>query len=183
MNNLVPAIVSIALWSTLLYGQGQFRFSNASAPTRLYTIDGPLAGPGIWAHMYIGVTPDNLVPVGASAEHIFPPVGVVRGGIVVVDWIFYGVEAFVQMVAWDGVLWGTDLANVPSTQLGATDVVPIILTGTARPPIQTPQFTVPAVVPPIPEPSVASICLVGSALAFAAYLRHVCQVRRKCKCK
>jgi hypothetical protein len=178
MNKLVPAILSIALWSTMLYGQGEFMFRNASAPTRLYTIDGPLAGPGIWAHMYIGETPDNLVPVGASAEHIFPPVGVVRGGIVVVDWIPPGGDAFVQMVAWDGVLWGTDLANVPSTQFGATDIVPITLAGgTPGPPVPTPEFTVPAVVPRIPEPSAANICLVGGVLAFAAYLRRLCPRR------
>jgi hypothetical protein len=183
MKTVVLITLGAVLWLTEVYGQGVFEFNNAYARTRLYTIDGPLAGPGIWAHMYVGETPNDLIPVGASAEHIFPPVGAVRGGDIVVDWIPYGGDAFVQMVAWDGGLWGTDLANVPPTQLGATDIVPITLAGTPGGPIPIPRFTVPAVVPPIPEPSAASICLMGSALAFAVYVHCSSQVRRKCKCK
>lgn len=52
-------------------GQGYFYFGNFSAPTRLWSADGPLAGRGICAQMLVGDAPDSMVPVGNPAEHYF----------------------------------------------------------------------------------------------------------------
>jgi hypothetical protein len=153
------------------YAQGTFLFYNGSAPTRLGSIDGPLAGYGIWAQMLVGRTSEDLQPIFIPLEHSADGVvgGVVR---VTVDGIGCLETAYIQMVAWDGQYWGATLDNVPVDQLGRTDIVPHPLGGCKLLPVGAPDFTQPAVVPPIPEPSATGICLVGAALAFAVYLRH-----------
>jgi hypothetical protein len=147
------------------WGQGVFLFFNASAPTHLESIDGPLAGPGIWAQMLAGATPDELSPVSVSLQHGGD--GLV-GGIfpVTVPGINCLEQAYIQMVAWDGSYWGSELAGVPENQLGRTDIVPHILTGCYNLPVGAPRFTQPAIVPPIPEPSVWALALVGGAALF-----------------
>jgi hypothetical protein len=158
------------------YAQGTFLFYNGSAPTRLGSIDGPFAGYGIWAQMLVGRTAEDLQPIFIALEH--SPDGVVGGVVrVTVDGIGCLETAYIQMVAWDGVYWGTTLENVPLDQLGRTDIVPHPLGGCKLLPVFAPDFTQPAIVPPIPEPSMASIYLVGTALAFAAYLGRSCRQR------
>jgi hypothetical protein len=142
-------------------GQGVFLFFNASAPTRIGSVDGPLAGPGIWAQMLAGSNFSSLSPVGMPREHGLE--GLV-GGVVytTVPTIPAHSYAQVQMVAWDGTLWGTNLASVPSDQLGLTDVVSVFLmTGVFPEGAVAPRFTQPAIVPPIPEPSTLGIAVIA----------------------
>jgi hypothetical protein len=152
------------------YAQGTFLFYNGSAPTRLGSIDGPLAGRGIWAQMLVGTTSQDLQPIFIPLEHSGE--GLVGGLVLVtVDGIPCREDVYLQMVAWDGRYWGMTLENVPLDQLGRTDIVAHPLGG-CKPPAFAPDFTQPAIVPPIPEPSATGICLVGGVLAFAAYLRR-----------
>ena len=139
--------------------QGTFLFSNRSAPTQLGSEDGPLAGSGIWAHMFVGELSEVLAPLGMSAEHIIN--GIVFGGRITVPFAPPGNAVYVQMVAWDGDVWGTDLSAVPLGQLGRTDVVSVFLASPTLPSLE-PQFTQPAIVPPIPEPSTTVLAALGA---------------------
>ncbi len=105
-------------------GQGVFIASNVDAPTRIGSFDGPLAGPGIWGQFLTGSTADSLTPIDVPLEHVS---GGRLSGPGIVPGIPCGETAYVQMVAWDGTIWGTALEGVPATQLGRTDIVPVIL--------------------------------------------------------
>jgi len=136
------------------HAQGTFILSNETAFTRLGSIDGPFAGPGIWGQALGGFTVDSLTPLGSPVEHrvggplaFFPTI--------IVPWAGIGERIYVQMVVWDGTVWGNSLASVPTDQLGHTDTVPIFLVSPTSPQF-FPQFTQPAVVP-VPEPSVFSL--------------------------
>ena len=75
-----------------------------------------------------------------------------------VPWAGIYSTIFVQMAVWDGTVWGTSIAGAPTDQLGYTDTVPVFLTsptGNTR----FSEFTQPAVVPVVPEPS--TFLLVG----------------------
>ena len=151
-------------------GQGLFLGANTSARTRIGSIDGPFAGPGIWGQFLAGSNPASMFPVGLTREH--SGMGFFSSGEVAVPGIPGGSFAFVQMVAWDGTAWGSTLAAVPADQLGRTDIVPEYLS-TPIQPIFAPHFTQPAVVPPIPEPSLWALGLVGgSILLFSRRARH-----------
>jgi len=106
---------------TLAESQGLFLFSNFTAPTRLGSSNGPLAGRGIWAQMLVGQSTDSLTPVDMPVEHIGN--GIASGRVVAVPEIPPNTFAYIQMVAWDGIRWGTSLNGVPSDQLGRTDIV------------------------------------------------------------
>jgi len=169
MRTTIPILATAALISVQAYAQGTFYFSNFRAPTRLWTIDGPPAGRGIWAQMLAGTTVEDLVSIGVPREHLAD--GVVYGGVVTVPGIPEFETAYLQMVAWDGQLWGTNLAGVPTDQLGRTDTVPHDLGGSIMPAL-SPLFTQPAIVP-IPEPSVLALTvLAGAALFIRRRLRH-----------
>jgi hypothetical protein len=164
MKRIILASGLFVAMAWLGYSQGEFVFFNGHVPTRLYSIDGPLAGFGIGAQMLAGPQPDSLNPVGVSEEH--SPDGVVGGGSIPVPGIPIGGVAYVQMVAWDGRLWGTVLEAVPSDQLGSTDIVGMTLGGFPLP-VGAPPFTRPAIVP-IPEP--ASLPLGSSAALVLLFL-------------
>jgi hypothetical protein len=174
MNKLLFLLAMSGMAITLhVHGQGQFVFYNLSAPTRLVSIDGPLAGPGIWAEMLAGRTPDRLSPLGFPAQHFGD--GLVVGFNLTVQGIDCFETAYIQMVAWDGRLWGTSLEGVPADQLGRTDIVPHMLTCYPLP-VYSPMFTQPAIVP-IPEPSVVMLGILAGSLAFVGrfarrQLRH-----------
>jgi hypothetical protein len=163
MKTLELLFILVVCFARSGLSQGSFLFDNSSAPTRLGTIDGPLAGPGIWARMLAGTTQGSLIPVGSPRQHFGE--GRVSDGIVIVEGIGCFETAYVQMVAWDGQAWGSSLADVPLDQLGRTDIVPRILSCDPLP-VLAPDFTQPAVVPPIPEPSISTLGLLGGLVAF-----------------
>jgi hypothetical protein len=166
MKFLVLAMVMLLATDSL--GQGVFGYSNSGARTRMGSADGPLAGTNVYAQMFAGAQPGSLSPVGLVDFHME---GVVFAGLVSVPGIPAYTNAYVQMVAWDSTFWGTTLANVPADQLGRTDVVTVFLTTGVFPDIAfVPQFTQPAIVPPIPEPSVWA--LGALALGAAGLLRR-----------
>jgi hypothetical protein len=157
-----------------LLAQGRILFvNNSNSLTRLWSLDGPLAGPGIWAQMLAGPTAQSLSPVGAPAEHV--GMGFVRGvgsAIIEVPTVPCNTLGYAQMVVWDGRLWGTDYASVPANQLGATDVVAVWMNCFPYP-AYAPPFSQPAIVP-IPEPPAWALWLPGGALVI--WLRD----RRQC---
>ena len=169
MKRLMILVGTLLLSSVLGHSQGTFLFFNPTAPTRLGSADGPLAGPTIWAQMLAGGTPETLLPVGFSLPHDMN--GIVGGAVyVAVPGIPCREYAYIQMVAWDRQYWGRFLQNVPLDQLGRTDIVRHWLTGCDGLPVLGPEFTQPAIVPPIPEPSTALLGLLGWGLLFAGHL-------------
>lgn len=164
-------IISLILFVPFFgFSQGMFLFSNVRAPTRIGAVDGPLAGPGIWAQMLVGTNSESLTPVALPREHRGN--GFVSGfTTITVPDIDGGTLAYVQMWAWDGARWGTSLAGVPNDQLGKTDIVPIFLTFSFDPQF-APLFNQSAIVP-IPEPSAFALTVVGAGvLWFAARTRR-----------
>ena len=154
-------LILLILWSPLEgYTQGWFLLLNYTAPTRIGSIDGPLAGAGIWAQALGGFAEDSLTPIGVPVEHD-------TGGFVneeiTVPWAPRGNTIFVQMLVWDGGAWGTSFVSVPTDQFGQTDIVQVFLSG----PLEAgdiPEFTQSAIVPPIPEPSEIVMAILGAAL-------------------
>jgi len=170
------AVVFLLIAQGAGQGQGIFTFANPTARTHIGSIDGPLAGPEIFARMLAGPTAENLAVIGTgSVPHLTN--GLVIGGIVQVPTVPPFGTAYVQMVVWDSRLWGTDLAFVPEQWLGRTDIVPRIV----APPEQgagPPAFGRSAIVP-IPEPGVVGLALVsGTVFICTAYARRRCAGNR-----
>ena len=152
-------------------GQGQFLFYNGAARTRIGSIDDALAGRGFWAQMLAGENSTSLTPVGMPLEHTTN--GAVGGIIrVTVPNVPPYTDAYIQMVAWDGTLWGTSLSGVPLDQLGRTDTVSVYLTtGNFPDVIQAPMFTQSAIVP-VPEPSTWALLALSTAGLWCAHRRR-----------
>ena len=159
------SLIVMAVSMNVVFAQGTFGFANFEHPTRLGTIDGPLANTEYWGQMLAGPSPDELFAVGDSLPHFRN--GTI-GGLIVVT--VTGIEcrqfAYIQFVAWDGDAWGTDLQLVPEHQLGRTDIVSHLLAGCLGDPETAPRFTQPAVVPPIPEPSTMALLLLAVGMAL-----------------
>ncbi len=148
--------------SGYLYAQGVFLGSNASARTRVGSVDGPLAGTNIIGQMLGGPGASSLQPVGPIEYHNN---GIFSASYITVPDVPPRELAYVQLVAWDSTFWGTSLWGVPPDQLGRTDVVTVFLTTGVFPDITyAPHFTQPAVVPPIPEPSAFALTIMGCGL-------------------
>jgi len=157
-------IVSLTLLVPFLVSaQGFFLGANSSVPTRIGTMDGSLAGAGYWAQFIVGTNLDSLTPVGMALEHA-------NGRIVISEILVPGIDggrfAYLQMVAWNGILWGTSLDSVPQDQLGRTDVVFHYLAYSFQPSF-TPSFTQPAIVP-VPEPSTFASSALGIGVLWLA---------------
>lgn len=77
------------------------------------------------------------------------------------------------MLAWDGDLWGTTLADVPTDQLGRTDAVQVVLAHLDN--AMYPRFTQPVIVPD-PEPSVLAMTVMGGGLLLGRRRKgkHMC---------
>ena len=171
------AILIVGLVPLQASAQGTFVWSNPTAPTRLYKLDGPLAGTGIWGQMLVGTDAGNVMPLGIATEHIRignRSTGIVSGlgnGIVSVPGIECRQFTYIQFVAWDGEAWGTDLEFVPEHQLGRTDIVSHLLAGCLGDPETAPRFTQPAMVPPIPEPSTMALLLLAGGAAIISTRR------------
>jgi len=164
-----------ALWicaSVSLYAQGVFVGSNlfGEARTRLGSFDGPFAGTNIVGQMLGGPNPSSLQPVGPIDYHNNGEFAIAR--ITVPDVPAYE-YAYVQLLAWDSTYWGASLAGVPNDQLGRTDIVSVLLTtGVFPDTAYLPRFTQPAIVPPIPEPSVWALAVLAlGALGMRRFLR------------
>lgn len=169
MKTIVVCLGFLVLAAVNGYCQGQILLSNIVQPTRLSTADGPIAGQGTWGQFLLGESPENLSPFLTSAQHT--SFGWVQLGEVEVPNIPPGTWVYVQFWAWDGTVWGTDYQNVPSYQLGMTDTILYHLafsTGF----ISYPDFSRPAVVPPVPEPSVWVLVLAGGGLAVYGMRRR-----------
>jgi hypothetical protein len=162
MHNFLLAVI-LALGIVATHGQGTFQYLNPGAGrTRLGSLDGAFAGTNILGQMLIGRAPDSLVPFGMPLIHNS---GVINGGVATVPGIDGNEVAYMQLVAWDSLLWGTSLANVPLDQLGRTDIIPLMLSYPFQIPL-FPQFNQPAIVP-VPEPSVFALLALGGAVAWA----------------
>src|SRR5438309_479672 len=149
MKTVTPLIL-FAAWLSLKAHAQYFEFVNDDVPTRLDMLGGPLAGPGFWAQALVGLTTNSLAPLGAASEHR-------AGGTIQPEPIYVPYAGnpdgwgwvYVQLAAWDGRVWGTDFANVPTNQLGYTDTVVVGLDvppGPGYPSV----FNKPAIVPPAP---------------------------------
>jgi hypothetical protein len=168
MNRLLLLLV-LLLWLPLpRNSQGVFYLSTRTARTRLGSTNGPLAGPGIWGQAMAGFTVDTLTPVGVPAQHITN--GLVFNQEISVPFADAYRTVLVQMAAWDGRVWGTSFAGVPPNQLGFTDIVPVYLV-TPLGLQDFPQFSSPAVVPLVPEPSATTLAMLGGA-ALLVHLRR-----------
>ncbi len=157
------------------YSQGNFMFYNPTAPTHVGSLNGPLAGPGVWGQALVGTTVDSLSPLGVPLEH--QANGVVPATVMTVPGVFAGEDVFVQMAAWDGTVWGASLSAVPPNQIGYTDVLSLGLVTGGGQPLQVTRFTTPAVVPSVPEPGFLSMTILGGMALFCAVNSDRC--RRK----
>ena len=146
--------------------QGKINFWVFRHPTRIGSVDGPLAGPEIYGQLLVGPTPNSLEPIWMAISH-FQDGTIAAPGLVTVSNVpceSFAI-AYVQMVAWDSRLWGTNLAGVPVDQLGRTDVVPHELDCGVDPAYSAPQFTMAAIVP-IPEPPPWALALLAAPLLW-----------------
>ena len=159
---IIGSLVAVFPFSS--HSQGEFFFDNPTAQTRIGSSNGPLAGRGIWAQMFAGLTFDSLTPVDMPVEHRTN--GFVTGGIVAVPSIPPGTLGYIQMVAWDAHRWGTSLSGVPADQLGRTDVVQQYFAYSFQP-SSAPSFTQPAIVP-VPEPSTLALGAIGVCALWLA---------------
>ena len=167
MIKLIMLAGTLLVGTLFGYGQGTFIAYNGGPPTRVGSADGPLANSDYYGQFLVGTTPDALLPVGLPSPHYEGRIG---AGTVAVPGIACREPAYIQMVAWDGVYWGTVLENVPPEQLGRTDIARVWLSGCYGLPVSAPAFTQPAIVPLIPEPSTTLLGLLGGGLLFAAWL-------------
>ena len=158
--------VCAAAFAVNALGQGTLFFvsgtsSDRAAFTRLGSMDGPYAGSDILAQLLAGLSPDDLQPVGQVTHHFNDPFkGLVVGQTIVFPTIPGRSTVSVQMAAWNGAIWGTALNNVPPDQFGKTDVVPVSLWYPFEP-AAGPDFHQPAIIPPVPEPSVWALAALG----------------------
>jgi hypothetical protein len=168
-----PLITSLLCCVTCLvipaYGQGIFDLNTATARTRLGSLDGPLAGRGIWGQALVGMTADSLTPVGMPVEHIAN--GLIAGTGISVPFAEAGTTVFAQLAAWNGAVWGTEFARVPPDQLGHTDIAPVFLS-TVLGQKFSPLWSVPAIVPTVPEPSIAFLAISGGLVLLVLSRRR-----------
>jgi hypothetical protein len=160
-------VCSLLALAVPAFGQGYFIFQNLTAPTRVGSLDGPLAGTNFLALPLVGTNSSSLSPVGLPARHT--PDGWVRPRLqeVPLSPVDFS-RVFVQMAAWDGSLWGNDLQQVPPDQIGYTETLAVALTFSFQAHEKT-WFTMPAVIP-IPEPGLAGLFAFGFLLSL--WLRH-----------
>jgi hypothetical protein len=164
MKFLISIVGVLFLTSSQSYSQGRIFLSLSLSPTHVGSIDGPRAGPGIWGQFLVGENLNELMPLADSIEHHGN--GHFRSFEAIVPNIPPGNYAFVQFLAWDGTVWGTDFSLVPENQFGRTDAVLYGL-GNGNFPAGVPLFTQSAVVPPVPEPSTWALMVLGLTVLMA----------------
>jgi hypothetical protein len=166
MNKYMALLLFLGI--QLIHGQG-IMLENGDSLTHLGSINGPLAGPNIYAEFFVGDTASNLTPVLPALPH-----GDNEAQGYVMGVVYYvpgnkgdkaGTYAYVQMAVWDSTFWGIKYDNVPSTQVVYTDIVPVeILPIWSTRPYVSPIFNELPVVPAIPEPSISALLVVGGLL-------------------
>ncbi len=156
-------LVTILLGATMVNVTAQGRFDNyVTLRTRVGSADGPLAGPDILGQLFVGLDPDHLFPLEPPRPF---DSGIYAGLVNTVDQFPCGpdydllYEGYVQLVAWNGALWGDSLDQVPLDQIGMTDIAHQTFFCPPYPIVAVTGFTVPAVVP-IPEPAPGFLTLV-----------------------
>ncbi len=170
MKTLNAFIVLLAIWTAAHSAptDGEFLFSNLRAPPRIGAANGPFAGPGIWGQMLVGTNTESLTPVAMPREHFGN--GHLSGPTISVPGIEGGTYVYIQLVAWNGLQWGTSLSGVPNDQLGRTDIVGHYLSYSFQPSF-VPAFTESAIVP-IPEPSTVALAVIGAGGFWLATRRR-----------
>jgi hypothetical protein len=138
--------------------QGMFIYDNISAPTRIGSLNGPLAGTNTWGQMLLGLSENSLVAIGYPQRHSY---GTIDERAYTAEGIPPLTPVYIQMAAWSDV-WGPSINDVPVNQVGKSDVYCTWLT-TDPAPIYAPYFTIPAVVP-VPEPTILSAVFLGFIL-------------------
>ncbi len=172
MNKTLLTILVLVWLPLKTRSQGIFTFYNLTAQTHLGSIDGPLAGSGIWGQALVGVNESSLSPLGPAVEHRTP--GVVGPITLSVPGVFAGDDVFVQMAAWDGTVWGPSFGQVPANQIAYTDILSVSLVSGLGAPPEITRFTKPAVVPPVPEPgALAMVILGGTGMLYAFHRRRM----------
>ncbi len=156
---ILAALLSVMAVDVI--AQGSF-INVVRLPTRVGSIDGPLAGPEILGQLFVGLDPDNLFPL-EPPRHFDR--GIYRGLVNTVDQFPCGpdydvffIDGYVQLMAWNGDLWGNSLDQVPPDQVGRTDIAHQAFTCPPYPIVGVTGFTVPAIVP-VPEPALGLLTL------------------------
>jgi hypothetical protein len=160
--------LALCLWSSCkVHGQGTFAFYNGGAPTLLY--NGQTAGPGIWGQALVGLTNDSLTPMGCPSPHRV-------GGLIYPEPIYPpfpgGTYVQAQMAVWDGTIWGVSSPTFQPASLVSQISCQCSSSGQPSQTTSTQHFTQAAVVPLVPEPSVAVFSLVGGALCWGRVRRR-----------
>ena len=168
MKRLAFLISILSLVDSCLFvasaDSGYFNFSNLGAPTRLGNGNGPLGGTNIFAQALVGPNASSLAPLGFPVSHFFR--GIASAGVLEVPNVMQPDDTvYVQLAAWDTTLWGANYSNVPRNQIGFTDIVAVGLYF-KHGPFTRPVFTMPAIVPVVPEPSVWALATAGGAAAL-----------------
>ena len=161
-------ILFVCLAAHPSFAQGVFAGSNLSGRTRVGSLDGSLAGTNIFGQFLAGPTADSLTPVGITRSHFAG--GVFAPGNITVPNVPAFSYAFVQLVAWDSLLWGTAFVSVPGNQFGRTDIVSVYLTREFDV-LHLPVFMQPAIVP-IPEPTTWALLALGGTALWCAHRRR-----------
>ncbi len=168
--SLCLALLPVLALSLGAQAQGVFLTTNAGNQTRLGSLDGAFAGTNIYGLFLAGPSADSLVPVGFAAPH-FVNGGWTIGRVSVPTVPAYS-YAFVQLVAWDSLLWGIDFAQVPTDQIGRTDVVSVFLTTGDFPDVLFgSRFTQPAIVP-VPEPAAWALLALAGGVVLGSRFAH-----------
>ena len=155
---LVVALLGLCGTATNLNGQGYFQFQGGGAPTRVGSIDGPLAESNIVSQILAGVDGLTLTPVGDPKPNHFGII--VTRNIVEVPFLNTQDTAFVRYAAWDASIWGMDYRKVPSEDVGISSLSTVFLYQKDRDAYLNPVFHGAVVVPfSVPEPG--SVVLAG----------------------
>ena len=170
MKKVMWSLFVSVVTTVAVHGQGEIWVHNPQAPARVGSMNGPLAGPGFWGQMLAGPMANALFPIGVPDE--LNAGGYVDGGRTTVPNVPCFQDGYVQLVVWNGALWGTVFENVPTNQRGVTDIV-LLPMNCFTVPIFAPQFKQPAIVP-VPEPTVSALVLAGAALLAVASRQRLC---------
>ena len=160
------------------YGQGYFQFQGGGAPTRVGSIDGPLAGFNIVSQILAGVDGLTLTPVGDPKPNYL---GIIpERNIVEVPFLNTQDTAFVRYAAWDASIWGMDYRKVPSEDVGISSLSTVFLYQKDRDAYLNPLFHGAVFVPlSVPEPG--SVVMAGLGLGVLWAYASIFRQSRKCR--